>query len=48
MRKMYGEKREILLRSIEDRFGGAVEPWGDASVCISLSNFRVWSLENGL
>lgn len=31
MRKIYGEKREILLRSIEDRFGGAVEPWGDAS-----------------
>lgn len=31
MRKIYGEKREILLSSIEDMFGSSVQPWGDAS-----------------
>lgn len=31
MRKVYGEKREILLHSIEDMFGSSVRPWGDAS-----------------
>ena len=31
MRKVYGEKREILLHSIEDMFGSSVQPWGDAS-----------------
>jgi len=31
MNKVYGEKREILLRSIEDMFGSSVQPWGDAS-----------------
>lgn len=31
MRKVYGEKRKILLNSIEDMLGSSVQPWGDAS-----------------
>lgn len=31
MRRVYGEKRKILLSSIESAFGNSVRPWGDAS-----------------
>lgn len=31
MRKVYAEKREILLQSIEEMFGDAIKLWGDAS-----------------
>jgi len=31
MRQAYGEKRNILLQSLETEFGDAVRPWGDAS-----------------
>lgn len=31
MRRIYSEKREILLSSLEDVFGGSVSAWGDAS-----------------
>lgn len=31
MRRIYGEKREVLLSSIEALFDGSVRPWGDAS-----------------
>ena len=31
MRKVYGDKREILLHAIKDIFGNTVQPWGDAS-----------------
>lgn len=31
MRRVYGEKRDTLLSSVEQIFGGLVQPWGDAS-----------------
>lgn len=31
MRKIYGEKRNILLNSVDNMFGDSVQPWGDAS-----------------
>jgi len=31
MRRIYGEKRSVLLSSIEHTFGNFVQPWGDAS-----------------
>ena len=31
MRRVYGEKRNILFASIADAFGGSARPWGDAS-----------------
>lgn len=31
MRQLYGEKRKLLLRSVEGAFGDAVHPWGDVS-----------------
>lgn len=31
MRRVYGEKRNVLLRSVEHTFGSSVQPWGDAS-----------------
>lgn len=31
MRRIYGEKRHVLLNSIEHTFGSSVLPWGDAS-----------------
>jgi len=31
MRRVYSEKRKVLLRSIEDNFGDSACPWGDAS-----------------
>ncbi len=31
MRRVYGEKRKILLSSVEHTFGSLVKPWGDAS-----------------
>lgn len=31
MRRIYSEKRKILLSSLEDAFDGSLSPWGDAS-----------------
>jgi GntR family transcriptional regulator/MocR family aminotransferase len=31
MRKVYGEKRNVLLNTIDNKFGESVQPWGDAS-----------------
>ena len=31
MRRVYGEKRNVLLESLENTFGDSVRPWGDAS-----------------
>jgi len=31
MRRVYGEKRNVLLRSVERSFGSSVQPWGDVS-----------------
>ena len=31
MRRVYGEKRSILLQSVERAFGSSVQPWGDVS-----------------
>jgi GntR family transcriptional regulator/MocR family aminotransferase len=31
MRKVYGEKRVFLLNTIDNMFGGSVQPWGDTS-----------------
>lgn len=31
MRRIYGEKRKVLLKTIEDTFGEAAVPWGDIS-----------------
>lgn len=31
MSKIYGEKRNVLLKTIYETFGDSVEPWGDAS-----------------
>ena len=31
MQRVYGEKRNTLLRHVEDAFGNSVKPWGDAS-----------------
>ncbi|MEY8353862.1 PLP-dependent aminotransferase family protein [Lachnospiraceae bacterium 54-53] len=31
MRRIYGEKRNVLLHSVADTFGNSVQPWGDAS-----------------
>lgn len=31
MRRLYGEKRSVLLKSLETAFGNSVYPWGDAS-----------------
>ena len=31
MRRLYGQKREVLLSAVREAFGGAVIPWGDAS-----------------
>lgn len=31
MRRIYGQRRNILLNAIESAFGKAVRPWGDAS-----------------
>lgn len=31
MRRIYGEKRTVLLRCVADAFGDFVQPWGDAS-----------------
>ncbi|MCM0758216.1 PLP-dependent aminotransferase family protein [Sporomusa sphaeroides DSM 2875] len=31
MRRIYGEKRKVLLNSLENTFGASVQQWGDAS-----------------
>ncbi|MCL6479603.1 MAG: PLP-dependent aminotransferase family protein [Peptococcaceae bacterium] len=31
MRKLYGQRREILLQAMEEKFGRVWRPWGDAS-----------------
>jgi GntR family transcriptional regulator/MocR family aminotransferase len=31
MRRLYGEKRKVLLHAMEQNFGSTVKPWGDAS-----------------
>ncbi|MEF2245321.1 MocR-like pyridoxine biosynthesis transcription factor PdxR [Paenibacillus sp. IITD108] len=31
MRRVYGEKRSVLLRAAQRLFGSSVQPWGDAS-----------------
>lgn len=31
MRRVYGEKRQVLLNAIKSNFGNSVRPWGDAS-----------------
>lgn len=31
MRRLYGEKRSVLLRAVDRTFGSSVQPWGDVS-----------------
>lgn len=31
MRRVYGKKRDVLLRAVKTTFGDSVRPWGDAS-----------------
>lgn len=43
MRRVYGEKRNTLLKSLETTFGNSVCPWGDASglhVALQFSGFE--------
>ena len=44
MRRLYGEKREVLLRSVEENFGNLVRPWGDNSGLHVALQFRGMSL----